>query len=102
VTPEPVVVVARWQTAAESLSDVLTLVAELRQHSLAEPGCTGYEVLRSADEPDTVMLIESYKDDAALDAHRGTPHYRELLIERILPMLTARRIELLRPCDLAP
>ncbi|MGK3966709.1 hypothetical protein WMF38_21325 [Sorangium sp. So ce118] len=35
---EPVVVVARWKTTADSLGGVLTLVAELRERSLGEPG----------------------------------------------------------------
>lgn len=96
---EPLVVVARWETAGESLGAVLSLVAELRERSLGEPGCLGYEVLESVEAPSAVVLIERYRDAAALDAHRGASHYRELLVERILPMLTARRVELLRPRD---
>jgi quinol monooxygenase YgiN len=96
---ESVVVVARWQTAEGYLDDVLALVAELRQRSLEEPGCVGYEVLQSADEPVTVFLLERYRDGAALEEHRNTDHYRTLVVERILPMLMTRRVELLRPRD---
>lgn len=95
----PVVVIAHWQTTSASLAGVLGLVAELRRHSLEEPGCLGYEVLQSPDQPGAVVLLERYRDDAAIEAHRGSSHYRELLVERILPLLTARRVELLRPRD---
>jgi quinol monooxygenase YgiN len=94
-----IVVVARWQTTEASLDDVLTHVAALRRRSLAEPGCLGYDVLQGVDEPTTVMLIERYGDGAALDAHRDSPHYRELVVERILPLLVDRRVEFLRPQD---
>ncbi|APR81174.1 Hypothetical protein A7982_06521 [Minicystis rosea] len=96
---EPVIVIARWHAAAESFDRVLALVAELRRQSLEEAGCLGYEVLRTFDEPNTLVLLERYRDGAALEAHRSSSHYRELLAGRILPMLTARRVEVLRACE---
>lgn len=94
---EPLVVIAWWQTSAASLERVLALAAELREASLAEPGCLGYEILQRVGEPGSVVLIERYAGEEALEAHRLTAHYRELLVEGILPELTARRLELLRP-----
>jgi quinol monooxygenase YgiN len=47
------------------------------------------------------VLIESYADPSALEAHRRSEHYRELVVERLLPLLTARRVELLRAYDTA-
>lgn len=95
----PVVVIAHWQIAEASLDTVLAHVAALRPQSLAEPGCVGYEVLRSVDEPTTLVLIERYHDGPALDAHLSSPHYQELVVERIRPLLTDRRVEFLRPRD---
>ena len=92
-TPDPIVTIARWTLAPESIDNVLALVAQLRQRSLQEPGCRSYEVLRSCDAPDTLVLIESYADSAALEAHRGSKHYQELLVERVLPMLSSRRVD---------
>jgi len=94
---EQVVVVARWHTTTDSLAGVLALAAELRQHSLAEPGCLGYEVFQSVEHPGALLLLERYRDGAALEAHRQTAHYRSLVVDRILPLLTDRRVELLRP-----
>jgi quinol monooxygenase YgiN len=98
-SPEPVVAIAHWKTDAPSLGAVLDLVAELRQRSLEEPGCLGYEVLRSVATPDAIVLVERYADASALEAHRRSQHYRELLVERILPLLSERRIDLLRPFE---
>jgi quinol monooxygenase YgiN len=98
---EPVTLLARWQTQPGSADQVLALAAELRRGSLTEPGCLGYEVFRSAEEPGTLLLLERYRDAAAIDAHRQSAHYRELVVGRILPLLAARQIELLRPRDAA-
>ncbi len=98
---EPVTVVVRWQLASERVDEVLAMVAELRRQSLAEPGCLGYEVFRSAGEPSELLLLERYRDSAAIEAHRHWAHYRDLVIGRIVPMLSGRQVELLQPLQSA-
>ena len=101
-TTETVVVVAFWQTTEASLDAVLAHIAELQPQALAEPGCLGYEVFRSAKDPAHLVLIEHYRDGAALDAHLGSPHYQDLVVGRIRPLLTDRRVEILQPRDTSP
>jgi quinol monooxygenase YgiN len=95
--PESVVVVAHWQTTQESLAAVLTAIAELLPLALAEPGCTGYEAFQQIGDPTHLLLVEHYRDANAQDAHVTSAHYRELVVERIRPLLTARRVEVLHP-----
>jgi quinol monooxygenase YgiN len=94
---EPVVVVAHWQTTEAALDTVLAHVAELRPQALAEPGCLGYAVFQSVDDPTGLVLIERYRDRPALNTHANSAHYRELVVERIRPLLTDRQVEILRP-----
>jgi quinol monooxygenase YgiN len=98
---QAITVVARWQVADDALDEVLALVAELRPQSLAEPGCLGYEVYRSVDTPASLLLVERYRDQAALEAHRQSAHYQALVVRRILPLLAARQVELLQARDSA-
>lgn len=93
----PVVVVAHWFTTDEALPDVLEHLAALRPQALAEPGCLGYESLQAIDEPTHLVLIERYRDSDAVDAHVNSSHYRELVVGRIRPLLSDRRVELLHP-----
>ncbi|MGV7207618.1 putative quinol monooxygenase [Oxalobacteraceae bacterium A2-2] len=92
-----VTVVAQWQTTSIALPEVLGLLAELRPRSLAEPGCLSYEVYRSVETPASVLLVERYRDEAALEQHRQSEHYQTLVMARALPLLTARKVEFLRP-----
>lgn len=94
---ETIVVVAHWRTEANAVDEVLALVAPLREQTLAEPGCLGYEVFRDVGAPGALLLLERYADEAAIDAHRKAPHYQELVVRRILPLLSERKVELLRP-----
>jgi quinol monooxygenase YgiN len=91
-----ITVVARWQALPGRADTILPLVAALREQSLAEAGCLGYEVYRGADDADALLLLERYRDPAAIEAHRASAHYRELLVERIAPLLAKRQVELLR------
>ncbi|HEX4649938.1 MAG TPA: putative quinol monooxygenase [Granulicella sp.] len=43
--------------------------------SLKEPGITGFEVLIARDTPNTVLLVESYRDEAAYKTHHQAPHF---------------------------
>ena len=42
-----------------------------------EPGCTLY-ALHHAETPNTYVFMERYTDQAAVDAHRATDHFKTL------------------------
>lgn len=92
-----VVVLAHWRTTAADVSEVLQQAQAARESSLAEPGCLGYEILQDTADPTQIVLVEHYRDQAALDAHLASPHYHEFVVERIRPRLTDRAVEVLEP-----
>jgi quinol monooxygenase YgiN len=63
----------------------------VKQH---EPGCHLYQVSRSRDNPDLLLLYEQYADEAALQAHRETPHFKEIIEGTVVPLLEKREREL--------
>ena len=93
---DPVVVLAFWHTTPDLLSAVLAAITELRSRTLVERGCTGYEALQQIGDPTWIVLIEEYRDAAAQQDHVNSDHYREIVVERIRPMLIERRVEMLR------
>jgi autoinducer 2-degrading protein len=40
-----------------------------------EPGCLRFNVLQDAQDANVYYFYEIYRDEAALEAHRGAPHY---------------------------
>ena len=91
-----ITVVARWQPADGQLGEVLAILAEVRPQTLAEPGCLGYEIYRGVDSPHSLLLLEHYRDEAALEAHRQSAHYQSLVVGRAVPLLAVREVQLLR------
>ena len=63
----------------------------------AEPGCRFYLVHRSPTDPRRFFLYEQYDDQAALDAHRASEHFRTHVLEGILPVTESRQPELFVP-----
>ena len=52
-----------------------SLVNELANSSLTEPGCTDFRVL-AAEDPGELVLLASWSSEDAIRAHYDTSHYR--------------------------
>ena len=42
-----------------------------------EPGCVRFEVHENADNPEELVFIEWYHDEAAFDTHTKMPHFAD-------------------------
>ena len=51
--------------------------AEHSEHD--EAGCLRFDVIQDKDDPHRFYLYEVYRDEAALEAHRQTPHFKHYL-----------------------
>ena len=61
------------------------LVAKVNEN---EPGCLYYD-LYQGDNPQTFVMIERYENEAALENHRNTDHFKEVG-GRMGPLLAGR------------
>ncbi|MBX5493324.1 MAG: antibiotic biosynthesis monooxygenase [Chloroflexi bacterium] len=93
-----VVLVARYIVQPGRMAEVEAALREMaaavKRH---EPGCSLYHVLRAREDPNVLLLIEHYADEAALAAHRATPHFQQLIEGRVVPLLERRERELYEP-----
>lgn len=53
--------------------------------SRAETGCIQYDLNRDPDSDSVFWFVEKWNDQAALDLHNETPHFKEL--QEVLPDL---------------
>ena len=70
-----VVLAVTWMAKVGHEAEVTALFEKLTEQSRKEPGCAMYQVHRHKTEPRRYFIYEQYKDDAALEAHRATPHF---------------------------
>jgi quinol monooxygenase YgiN len=70
-----VVLAVTWMAKNGREVDVAAMFSKLTEASRSEPGCVMFQVHRHKTEPRRFFIYEQYKDDAALEAHRATPHF---------------------------
>ncbi len=77
------------QVKPEHAADFLEIVRYDAEHSEKdEPGCLRFDVLQDRDDPNRFYFYEVYRNEAALEAHRQTPHFK-LYFEKTQPWLAA-------------
>jgi len=59
---------------AEVRRALLAVIAPSR----AKAGCLQYDLHVARDDPDHLVMIERWQDDATLDRHMATPHFAAL------------------------
>ena len=77
--------------------DLKALLFGMAPHCRAEPGNLRWDIWRDRAQADRFVLDELYRDPAALEAHRKTPHYLDYLAR--IPDLADRAAWVLEPVD---
>jgi quinol monooxygenase YgiN len=78
-------------------SEVARLFRPLTEASRKEPGCLMYIVHQRKDDPRRFLVYEQYKDEAALEAHRNSPHFQQYASNGVYTMIEEREAGLYLP-----
>lgn len=73
--------------------EITVILRELTAASRQEPGCVSYIAHFVEGEAATVLIYEQYKDAAALDHHRETPHFKQYAIGGLYQKMRERQLE---------
>ncbi len=74
-------IVVQIEPKPDKVEAFLELALFDAQNSRKEPGCLRFDVLKALDNPPRFAFYEVYKDEAAVQAHRQTPHYARWIQE---------------------
>src|SRR6201987_3578604 len=86
-------VIARHTTVDGQRDAVFAVLPKLIAASRKEPVNLAFEAYLNMDDPRSYVLLERYTSRAAFAEHRESPHFKELMLGRILPNLESRVIE---------
>ena len=65
------------QVKPEHVREFFEAVRHDAEHSERdEPGCLRFDVVQDRDDTNRFYYYEVYKDEAALEAHRQSPHFK--------------------------
>ncbi|HVP44421.1 MAG TPA: putative quinol monooxygenase [Terriglobales bacterium] len=71
-----IVLAVTWKAHPGKEEEMKRVFSLLQAESRKEPGCLMYVVHRGREDRSRFFVYEQYKDEAALEAHRATPHFR--------------------------
>lgn len=60
----------------ESIKELKALLTDMVAPSRNSKGCLLYHIYQMIDKPTTFVVIESWENEAALDGHKNSPHYK--------------------------
>ena len=72
----------------KDIDKVLPLYRELIEKTREEKGCLSYDLHHDLKEPGHFVFIEEWVDEAAVDFHVETPHFK-----RLVPLIDAYQIK---------
>ncbi|MHB1958555.1 MAG: putative quinol monooxygenase [Acidobacteriaceae bacterium] len=85
--------IVRMRFAQEDRNNVLEAVRQLAEASRQEPGCISYIPHELAGDSSLVTIYEQYRDEAALEAHRASPHFHKHAIGGLFQWMKERSVE---------
>src|SRR3569833_220347 len=72
-----------------SLTTVLSAAARMSEASRAEPGCLRYHCAQDLGDPNTLVLVEEWASDEALQTHLSSAAFASF-VETIRPAVAER------------
>lgn len=85
----------RMKFRPEDRAEIAAMLHELTTASREEPGCVSYIPHTVETDPDIIVIYEQYRDEAAAEAHRATPHFDRLGTNGLYTKMLERSIEML-------
>lgn len=89
---QAIYIFAKWQVKNGELQTVLNLIQSLIEKSRSEEGNIFYKIYQDNSDRNTLILNESYKDMASIEAHKNSEHYQEIAVKQIIPLLENREV----------
>ncbi len=94
-----IVLAVTWMANPGHESEVAEIFIQLQAASRQEPGCLMYIVHRHRTDPRLFFIYEQYRNDAALEAHRQSPHFQEYAVAALKDIGERTQGEFYLPLD---
>jgi quinol monooxygenase YgiN len=84
-----IAVIAKLSIKEDKVDEAVALISDLVTQVAQEKDTLAYSMNREKQNPNVVVMIERYRDMAALKAHSGTPYFK-VFFDKIGPFLSTK------------
>jgi autoinducer 2-degrading protein len=95
MSEQAVYVYAKWQVKEGKLDSVLQILKEVSKKSSEEEGNLFYKIHQNKADENILILFEGYQNESALEFHKNSEHYQNLVAKQIIPLLENREVILM-------
>jgi quinol monooxygenase YgiN len=74
-------------------NEITEMFRQLQAATRKEPGCIAYVVQRSRENPRRYLVYEQYRNEAALEEHRKSPHFKTFATDGVFKFVEERQAE---------
>ena len=82
--------IARWRPREGEMSKIEAILHELAPAIRQELGNMEFTLHRGRDDANEFLLYEVYASEEAFREHQQTEHFKRLVLERAVPLLSVR------------
>ena len=88
--------IVAYLTAKPGMEDKFkeAMTAQAKRCLANEPGCLQFDVVQDPKSPTRFVMLEIYKDDAAIQAHQDSQHFKDFR-PVVGDLIADRKIEIL-------
>lgn len=92
MSEQAIYVYAQWNVKEGRLDEVLQILTQAVKKSSEEEGNLFYKIHQSKSNQNTLILFEGYENETALELHKNSEHYQNLVVKEIVPLLESREV----------
>ena len=83
----------RMSFRSDDREEIAQILRELTRLTRHEDGCIIYVPHFVESDPDTIVIYEQYRDEAAVDAHRESEHFAKFAVGGLYQKMLERSVE---------
>ena len=83
----------RMTFRSDDRDEIAQILRDLTRLSRQEEGCVSYIPHVVEGSSDTVVIYEQYRDEAAAEFHRATPHFARYAVGGLYQRMLERQVE---------
>jgi quinol monooxygenase YgiN len=83
----------RMSFRSDDRDEILQILREFTRLSRQEDGCVSYIPHFVESDPNTIVIYEQYRDEAAAEHHRATPHFAKYAVGGLYQKMLERNVE---------
>jgi quinol monooxygenase YgiN len=88
--------IVKWKIKESETARIITLLPELAENTKKEKGNILYEIYQSESNPNELILHERYVDQDAVELHKESAHYQNIVVKEIIPHLEIREVSIVK------